>query len=442
MNMSSNNEKAPAKVVEFMPDALEIKHEKLPFAIRMGVWLPLIILAAAIVWACLAKTDVVVRSEGKIVSTRNTIVMKPLERAVIKEVVVKVGNIVEKDDILIIFDPTINNAEAERLKNEIAALDAQFARLKAEFEGKSYPGGTTQFEQWQLAIYQQRQEYYKQRMLYFAASLKQIDASQKAKRDSLSKQQERLAEVKKLEAIFANLEKKKASPLTELLQITIDRMEMEATVEQLTNDILELDHRRVSIQAEKDSFIQEWKNDISENMVTVERDLTTAQKEYAKIAQLIEYVYLRAPCRAMVHEVASFSAGSAVREAEAVITLIPLDEEMEVEAEVAPEDIGKVHEKAEVRIKLSAYPFQKHGTLTGTVVNLSEDTLEKQTQGTAAKKYYRARIKVAGKLNGVENFRLIPGMETQCEIKCGRRRVIEYILYPLLKAFDETAKEP
>jgi HlyD family secretion protein len=385
---------------------------------------------------------VVVRSEGKIVSTRNTIVMKPLERAVIKEVVVKVGNIVEKDDILIIFDPTINNAEAERLKNEIAALDAQFARLKAEFESKPYSGGTTQFEQWQLAIYKQRQEYYKQRMLYFEASLNQIDASQKAKRDSLNKQQERLAEVKKLEAIFANLEKKKASPLTELLQITIDRMEMEATVEQLTNDILELDHRRVSIQAEKDSFIQEWKNDISENMVTVERDLTSAQKEYAKIAQLIEYVYLRAPCRAMVHEVASFSAGSAVREAEAVITLIPLDEEMEVEAEVAPEDIGKVHKDAEVRIKLSAYPFQKYGTLNGTVINLSEDTLEKQTQGTAAKKYYRARIKVSGELNGVENFRLIPGMETQCEIKCGRRRVIEYILYPLLKAFDETAREP
>ena len=177
-------------------------------------------------------------------------------------------------------------------------------------------------------------------------------------------------------------------------------------------------------------------------MISVDRDLTSTRKSYEKIAQLIEYVYLRAPCNAVVHEIASFSPGSAVREAEALITLIPLDGNIELEAEILPENIGKVKVGATARLKLTAYPFQRHGTLDGVVRNISEDTFEKQSGGSTLK-YYRARLVVSGKLRGVkEDFRLIPGMETQCEIKCDRRRLIEYLLYPLIKAFDETAREP
>ncbi|MBE6359710.1 MAG: HlyD family type I secretion periplasmic adaptor subunit [Lentisphaerae bacterium] len=437
-----NNEKIPAKVVDFLPDALEIKHEKLPARIKFGVWIPFIVLAGAIVWACLAKTDVVVRGNGKLVTDLPTIVMKPLERSVIQKINVKIGDIVKKDDILITFDPAINTAEAERLKNEISAYEAHLARLQSEFQNKKYSGGKEQFAQWQLAIYRQRQEYYQERIRYFDETVLQIDATKKTKSDSLAKQKERLAAVQSLEDMFKGLYDKKVASLKELIQLSIDRMEMEATVDQIANDLLELDHRRQSILAEKNSFIQEWRNKISEDMVAVDRDLTSTRKEYDKIAQLIEYVYLRAPCNAVVHEVTSFSPGSAVREAEALITLIPLDGNIELEAQIPPENIGKVKVGAPVRVKLTAYPFQKYGTLDGVVRNISEDTLEKQEAGNSIK-YYRARITVSGKLTGVkEDFRLIPGMEVQSDIKCDRRRVIEYILYPLIKALDETAKEP
>lgn len=441
--MSTNkNEKVPGKIVEFQPDALEIKNQKLPFFIRFGVWFPLVAMIVAITWACLAKTDVVIQGGGKLVTDLPTIVMKPLERSVIKEIQVKIGDVVKKDQILITFDPTINTAEAERLKNEISALEAQRARLQAEFLGTEYKGGKEQFAGWQHAIYVQRQGYYKEKLQYFEEALLQIKASRKNKQDNLEKQKERLSAVQKLEDMFKDLHEKNAVSLKELLQMSISRMEMEATVDQLANDILELDHQRGSTQAEKNSFIQEWRNDISEDMVTVDRNLTSTRKEYDKIARLIEYVHLRAPCNAVVHEIAAFSPGSAVREAEALITLIPLDGNIELEAEIRPEDIGKVKVGAPARIKLTAYPFQKYGTLDGVVRNISEDTLEKNA-GAQSFKYYRARLTVSGQLKGLdEKFRLIPGMESQCEIKCDRRRVIEYILYPLIKALDETAREP
>lgn len=437
-----NSNMPPKEIIQYQPDALEIKNEKLPLAIRMGVWIPLLVLTAAIVWSCLAKVDVVIQGTGKLVSDQPTIVMKPLERSVIKKVDVKIGDIVKKDQILITFDPAFNNAESERLKNEMYALRAQLERLRAEFLKQPYTGGENQFEKWQLAIYKQRQEYYRERMNYFKESLSQVEASKKSRQDNLVKQRERLAAIIKLESMFKDLHGKKAASLKDLLEMSVTRMEMEATVDQLENNLLELSHRRGSLIAEQNSFIQEWRNKLSEEMVTADRNLTATAKNYDKVAQLIEYVYLRAPCDAVVHEIAAFSPGSAVQEAEALITLVPLEGNIELEAEIRTQDIGKINNGATARVKLNAYSFQKYGTLNGVVRNISENTLQKNIQGQEVT-YYRSRVTISGKLKGVkETFRLIPGMEAQCEIKCGTRRVIEFVLHPLIKALDETAREP
>ena len=402
-------EQTPQNIVDFQPDALEIRNERLSPAVKFCVWMPVIIVFIAIIWSIFAKVDVVVQGGGKLVTNDSTIVMKPLERSVIKKINVKIGNVVKKDQILITFDPTINKAEADRLNNEILALDAQLKRLRAEFLKQPFTGGGNQFEKWQLAIYKQRQEYYKERMSYFNETLMQVKASIKSRQDNLHNQKERLAAVRKLEDMFKTLHSKQAASLKELIQMSISRMEMEASVDELENSILELQHRLGTTRADMNSFIQEWRNQLSENMVTVDRNLTSVKKEYDKVARLIEYVYLRAPCDAVVHEIAAFSPGSAVQEAEALITLIPLGNDIELEGEIRPQDISKVKVGSKARIKLTAYPFQKYGTLDGEVRTISENTLQKGQDGQMT--YYRARILISGKLKNVDsNFRLIPGM--------------------------------
>lgn len=441
----------PDDVIKFQPDALEIKNERLPLAVRLCVWTPVAVILVAIIWAIFAKVDIIVPANGQLVTGRPTIVMKPLERTVIKEIKVKIGQMVKANEVLIVFDPTESRAEGERLSNEIAALSAEFDRLVAEFSGKEYkPAGVNNFENWQLAIFKQRKSYFNERIVYFDESLSQIDASSKAAKDSLDKQEERLKAVRKLEDMFQNLHEKNITSLKELIQMQITRMEMEATVDQLRNTLLELNHRHGSTLAEKNSFIQEWRNTISQTMVEVERNLTSTRKQYEKVRQLIEYVCLRSPCDAVVHEIASFSPGSAVREAEALITLVPLEGEIELEGRLRPMDIGKVKIGDEVRVKLDAYPFQKYGTLSGMVRNISEDTIKDANaarmpgmEDQQMSAYYRVLITVSGKLRGVDaNFRLVPGMQAQGEIKTGKRRVIEYVLYPLIKALDESAREP
>ena len=109
--MKNNTSKVSREAVPFLPDAIEIKNEKLPLWARYSVIFSLIFFLGAILWASLGKVDVVVKANGKITSDKQNIVMKPRESSIVKKIHVRVGDIVEKDDLLITFDPTINGAE-------------------------------------------------------------------------------------------------------------------------------------------------------------------------------------------------------------------------------------------------------------------------------------------------------------------------------------------
>ena len=132
--MKNNNQKITEEAIAFLPDAIEIKNERLPLWARYSVIFSLIFFLGAILWASLGKVDVVVKAGGKLISDKHDIVMKPLERSVIDKIHVRIGQIVEKNELLITFDPTLTKADALRLKNEIIVLSAKYDRFKAEFD--------------------------------------------------------------------------------------------------------------------------------------------------------------------------------------------------------------------------------------------------------------------------------------------------------------------
>ena len=440
-------EKTITPAIEFQPDALEIKQSRLPFFARFTPYAAFVMMAGAILWASIGKTDTVVQASGKLVSEEQNIMMKPREITVIKKVHVEEGDIVKANQILISFDPENYRSEKERLESEISTLHAQFGRLFAEFNQKAYvPQKETRDTLWQLAIHKQRMAYYTERINFFKQELARINASIRTRTQSLKNSEGRLKEFRPLEKMYMDLGDVVATK-RERIEISIKRMELEATTDELRNTLDELEHQKQSSIASRKAFEEEWRNSISTEMIKIRRELIANTKQLEKTANMAQYIYLRSPCDAMVHEIAAVSPGSGVREAEPLVTLVPLNGKIELEAEISPQDIGKVAVGDSVRIKLNAYPFQKYGTLEGKVLHLSENTFFRQQgapvppNGTAT--YYKARISVEGKLRNVdEKYRLIPGMEVQAEIKVGKRRIIEYILYPLIKALDESIKEP
>ena len=449
--------KIPQETVDFQPDAIQIRDEKLPLWARMSILFSFLFFAAALAWACIARVDVIVQAPGKVVSDKQIIAIKPIDTSIIEKVHVKIGDIVEKDQVLISFDQTINQKEIQRLEREICVLETKLDRFLCEFEKRDYKPAAPRFSRLpraeyekigrtEKAIFDQRHRDYTERIKYYDSAIRQLVASRKTKEDNLRKQLERLKVVKKMEQMYEDLQGKKAVSLRDLWNVQISRMEMEANAESIQNSLLELAQQQESILAQKNAFMQEWANNISEEMVKLARELDSNLKTLDKNRRLASYVDHRAPCRAMVHEIAPLSVGSAAREGETVMTLIPIDGNLQVEAELRPQDISRVKTGAGVKIKLDAYPFQKYGTMDGKVLHISRDTMTRQQQPTIENPnstYYRARVEVNGKLHRTpKDFRLIPGMVAQVEIKVGRRRVIEYVIHPLIKMFDEAAREP
>ena len=432
--------------VDFQPDAVEIAMRPLPFAAKLGVWIGIVFFFGSLIAAYFCEVDVIVNGTGKLVSVNQNIVMKPLDRTVIKSIDVRVGAVVKEGDLLMTFDPTINQAEEERLTSEFQSIKAQYERWSAEYTGTGYaPPSPNQNEKWQLDIFRQRSQYYTEKIRYFDESVRRVEINIEATKEQLSKQKERLAGMKELVDMQEKLAKNHAGTKVELLQYRMSYQQQEAEISKLENSIREAVAQRESHIAEKQTFINEWKKDVAENLVAAEQALTTITKSLDKVVQLNQYIQLRAPCDAIVHEIANFPVGSAVREAEALITLVPINCEIELEAEIPANDIGKVRPGDSVRVKLNAFPFQKHGTLSGKIRTISEDTFQRNTQEheLEAPTYYRSRITLSGSLRNVhDNFRLIPGMEAQAEIKVGTRSVLEYIIHPLIKSLDEAIREP
>jgi HlyD family secretion protein len=146
--------------------------------------------------------------------------------------------------------------------------------------------------------------------------------------------------------------------------------------------------------------------------------------------------------------------GSIVQPAEPFIILVPYNSTIEAEVDILAKDIGRIRVGDSVRVKLDAFPFQRHDTLPGTVKIVSEDSFQRsnqpaknsppQTEEEGGDGLYRARINLLStQLRNVpEGFRLMPGMKVRAEIKVGHRSVISYFLYPVIRALDEGLREP
>jgi hemolysin D len=139
------------------------------------------------------------------------------------------------------------------------------------------------------------------------------------------------------------------------------------------------------------------------------------------------------------------------KQAEALFTLVPAGSPLEAEVMIHPRDIGHVAAGQPARIKLDAFPFQKHGTVSGHVRTVSRDAFPSDGegrgnpgQGQPPTLFYRARISLddTGLRALPDGAGLIPGMAVQGEVRVGQKRVIAYFLYPLMQVADEGIREP
>lgn len=435
---------------EFVPDAILLESAG-PGIPSQTVWIVILtLLLGGVIWASTSKIDKIVTAQGRVVTAMPTISMKPLDRAVIKTVNVVQGQAVKKGQTLFTFDITYAREERMRLEEQRDSLRANLERLRAEQDEIDFVIKRPDDENYKMqkTLYDARTEYYRERLSSYDENITRIRGILDTMTESMVKHQERMKKLEEIEAIYQRLFEQEATSRMELLQIQVSVTGMAIQLDQQEMQIIEYRQQLLALQAERNSFLTDWKRNLVEELVNVDRQLMSYEREIPKAKMSEEYTELRAPVDAVVLDIAPFQEGSAVREAESLITLVPTNVRKEIEIDIHPKDVGLLRLGDMAQIKFDAYPFQRFGTLDGKLRSISATTFDRSAQEAAQSidgqsSYYKGFMEFSGKFAGATpNMQVIPGMRVTAEIRVGERSIMSYILYPFTKAMDESLREP
>lgn len=439
----------PAVVTEFQSDAIEIEHRPPPRVARLTLYAVVALILAAVGWASVSQVDTVVAAQGKLITTRPNLVVQPLETSVIREIHVKVGDRVKRGDLLATLDPTFSQADLDQLHSRVAAFDATIDRLRAELSSDEYkvadPDNADQVLQ--RKIFLQRKTTYDAQLQNFDAQIASARANLKSAQDEEAVLAERLATMKSIESMRGALMDKEVGSKLNFLLSRDARLDVESNLARIRGNIADDAHRVEKSSADQRVYGEDFRRTAYQDLVDNLTKRNGAAEELKKAELRRQLITLHAPDDAIVLEIASRTVGSVVREAETMFVLVPRDAPLQAEVNVEGRDIGQISIGQPVRIKLEAFPFQKYGTASGVVRVISQDAFAPDPKAAESPRqtapYYRILIDLTDTRLRLpeERVQLIPGMAVTAEMKVGRRSVISYFLYPLLRGLDESIRE-
>lgn len=371
------------------------------------IWLVAAAVLVFVVWAAFARLDQIVRAPGEMVSTSRAQIIQNLEGGILAELAVKEGDLVEAGQVLARLQATQFQTTADDLAEQIGTLTIRQLRLEAEAAG-----------QFDFAVPPD-----------LAARLPGIVTSERgllnarqsdfvSRRDGARQVLDQAAREKAL------LEDLLAEKIVALIEVTRARKAWADAKIRYDEIVTQTELDRAAAYSE-----------------TLKELATLRQSAKAASDQLARSV-LVAPMRGIVKGLSVTTIGGVVQPGQEIAQIIPLGEELFVEARVAPEDIAGVRAGQGATVKLSAYDYTIYGTLSGEVTLVSADTFKDERQADNDPHY---RVTVAVDMDALSprqaEIAIRPGMLAEVELHTGSKTVMQYLLKPLYKS-QEALREP
>nr|VFJ60527.1 MAG: type I secretion membrane fusion protein, HlyD family [Candidatus Kentron sp. FM]VFJ61927.1 MAG: type I secretion membrane fusion protein, HlyD family [Candidatus Kentron sp. FM]VFK10903.1 MAG: type I secretion membrane fusion protein, HlyD family [Candidatus Kentron sp. FM] len=292
-------------------------------------------------------------------------------------------------------------------------------------------------------IYTRRQAQYRGKIIAFDKNIARLAAKLDTNDQHKKGYRRHVVVIADIEKMYEKMARAKQGSSLKFLEAKERRIKIQTELMKLDRETAEIAHELASERANREAFIAQWIQEIGSELAKQRLEKIRVEEELRKAERLNSLVILHSPVDAVVLEVAKRSVGSVMKEAETLITLVPVDVPLEAEVEIPSKDIGRVRARDSVRVKLDPFPYQRHGTLEGEVRTVSGDAFTREVLGKE-EAFFRARITLlTTTLEDVpDDFRLLPGMTLTGEINVGQRRVIAYFLYPIIRALDESIREP
>jgi HlyD family secretion protein len=445
----NRSEKANASgktIVEYLPDADEIERSPAPPYARITIHVSVLALVAFLVWASFSELDQVVTSQGRLINPLPNVVVQPLETSIVQSVDARVGQVVHKGQQLATLDATFAQADESQIRVRLSSLETQIMGLESEINGKfSSAAANTPDEKLQAQLLIERRASYRAQETRLNETLSKLRAQLATNRNDQQLVMSRLRSIKDIEAMQDKMVAQKYAAPVQLLEAQQRTKEVERELEMARSREQELRRELSAYEAEKLAFEKNWRQKTMEEMLGVTRERDALLQQLEKADKRKKLVTLYAPEDSVVLEIAKLSPGSVVQGAETFFTLVPLNTKLEAEVQINSVDVGYIKVGDAVHLKLDAFPFQRHGTLDGTVRNISQDAFKRDVSAKGGMDaYYLARVSFDGETlrNLKESSRLMPGMTWAAEIVVGKRTIMSYIAWPITKGLEEAAREP
>jgi hemolysin D len=439
-------ERGPSRAVaatEFLPAVLEIQQAP-PSPIGLAIlWTIMAVFGSAVLWATFGWIDIVATAQGKIIPSGYSKVIQPYETGVITAIHVLDGQVVKKGDALIELDSTQNRADHDRASNEYRAAKVEALRLRALIAGEPTFEAPTDAEPHYVLLQQQLLRDQLAELHAKLAATEHLIDQRKAAVDQTKEN------ILRLEATVP-MEAERAEAYKRLLEHeAVTKMDFLQAEGQRIDKTQELAGQRSKLKQDQSALAEVEKNYramVSEFQQTKQAELSATETKAAsfvqdmtKAGQKTDLQRLTTPIDGVVQQLAVHTVGGVVTPAQQLLIVVSQDHPVEVEAQVENKDVGFVKEGQQVEIKVETFPFTLYGTIPGRVLTVSDDAATVEKGGLV----YPTLVTMEGGTIQVEGkpVNLSPGMAVTVEIKISQRRVIEYLLSPLLKSVQESLHE-
>ncbi|HLY56703.1 MAG TPA: HlyD family type I secretion periplasmic adaptor subunit [Stellaceae bacterium] len=440
----------PADLVERQIDAFESETQEVvsrinPHSKRAMLYALFALLGTLFILSCVIKIDRIATAPGLIVPLDGTVVVQPLETAIIHSLRAHVGDTVKKGQVLATLDPTFAAADLSQLQQKRDSLVAETARLQAENDGVPFkPTGTDPYQSLEAAIWNQRQAEYKSSINDFNERTHAAESSVAGIEHDMEVLRTRLGLAGDIEHMRTELEKKDVGSRLNSLLAQDSRLQDLQSLQQDEYNLAATKHNIESLKSQRDVFEQQWKSAIGMQLVDSKNQLDSVRQYLTEAEELRGLADLTAPTDAIVLDVAQLSVGSVAQAGNPVFTLVPLDATLEAEIQVSNLDIGFIRPGDPVILKFDSFPYIRHGVGHGTIKTVSEDSFTQAPDGSTVPAFFKARVTLTNmELRNVpKNFRVLPGMTMEGDIIVGQRRIISYLTESTLRTGLEGMREP
>jgi hemolysin D len=448
-----------AHELDFLPAAVEIQ-ERPPSPVgRAVIWSIVAFFGIGIVWAVIGEIDIVASAQGKIVPSGRVKVIQPLEIGVVRSIQVHEGERVQAGDLLIELDPTATRADLDRLEMELrdARLDRarfrQLERMTVDAAADPEQPRTVALElsteagrevdatakSLQDRLLKSAWFEHRARLAALDNTIVSREAQLAALRDDVKKLEGTLPLItKRADALKRLLAKKLAAEQT-WLELEEQRIGQRQELAAQTDRTRQVEASIREARQQRNALEAEFRHRLLDKLSTTDRRIDQLQQDRLKAIQRTELQHLRAPVAGVVQQLAVHTVGGVVTPAQELMKIVPESENLEVEAWILNRDIGFIEAGQAADIKIETFPFTKYGTIDAEVIDVSNDAVSDDRRGLV----YAGRVMMKQSAIQVGNRRvnLTPGMAVTVEVKTGKRRLIEYVLSPLLRYKQESLGE-